>query len=133
MSQLRKTIGQLNLAFMLPSTTNTRLLRLKNISKAVLAGHSQTNIFKILWRCGRVVEGNSLENCRARKGTVSSNPTASANTTYYRINPCTSQKWATRVPCLPAGRLKKLKIKGAIFCRSFIFLYSSIRVIFLSL
>ena len=25
-----------------------------------------------------MVEGNSLENCRARKGTVSSNPTASA-------------------------------------------------------
>jgi hypothetical protein len=29
-------------------------------------------------KCGRVVEGTSLENWRARKGTVGSNPTASA-------------------------------------------------------
>ena len=30
------------------------------------------------WRDGRVVEGNSLENCRRRQSTVGSNPTLSA-------------------------------------------------------
>jgi hypothetical protein len=32
-----------------------------------------------LWRGGRVVEGNGLENRRSREATVGSNPTLSAN------------------------------------------------------
>src|SRR3954471_16129985 len=36
------------------------------------------------WRDGRVVEGNSLENCRRRQSTVGSNPTLSAT---FSCNP----------------------------------------------